>query len=334
MKIVTFGEVMLRLSTPGFSRFVQASEFNATYGGGEANVALALAAMGWDAEHITRFPANDLGKAAAQMLSRYGLRTDRILFGENERMGIYFLETGAISRPSQVIYDRAESAFAHINPAEIQWEDILEEADWFHFTGISPAISAGAAEACLQACKAANWKKIPVSFDVNYRRNLWQYGVPAQEVIPKLAACADLIFASKSDMKELFQLETTDQDKFLDVAQKTMTLFPRIKKIVNSKRESHSASDNTISGVIYNGQEVFNSRKYRLTPIVDRIGGGDAFCAGLIFGQLQYRDDQQAIECAAAASAWKHTIEGDFNLASVSEIESLMAGDTSGKLNR
>lgn len=325
---------MLRLSTPGFSRFLQTDKYNATFGGGEANVALALAAMGWEAEHITRFPSNDIGKAATQMLQRFGLRTDRILFGENERMGIYFLETGAISRPSQVIYDRAASAFARINPAEIPWEEILEEADWFHFTGISPAISAGAAEACLQACKAANWKKIPVSFDVNYRKNLWQYGASAQEVIPTLAACADLIFASKNDMKELFELETSGQEKFMDLAQKTMKLFPRIKKIVNSKRESTSASDNTISGVLFDGQQLFSSRKYRLTPIVDRIGGGDAFCAGLIYGQLQYRDDQKSIECAAAASALKHTIEGDFNIVTAQEVEILMAGDTSGKLSR
>jgi 2-dehydro-3-deoxygluconokinase len=333
MKIVTFGEIMLRLSTPGFSRFSQATNFNATYGGGEANVSLALSVMGLDAEHITRFPDNDLGKAATQKLSQYGLRTDRIAFG-GERLGIYFLETGAISRPSKVVYDRAHSAFSSLNPEDFDWNEILDGANWFHFTGISPAISQTAADACFQALEVAERKGITVSFDVNYRKNLWRYGKTPQDIIPELARKSDILFSSKGDMKEMFSISEDTGDKFVDVARKTMALFPRVKKIVNSKRESASASDNTISGVLFNGTELFSSAKHRLSPIVDRIGGGDAFCAGLIYGQLVYKDDQKSIDCAAAASALKHTIEGDFNQATVQEIEALMSGDSSGKLSR
>jgi 2-dehydro-3-deoxygluconokinase len=333
MKIVTFGEIMLRLSTPGFARFSQAQHFNATYGGGEANVSLALSVMGLEAEHITRFPDNDLGIAATHMLQKYGLRTDRIVYG-GERLGIYFLETGAIARPSKVVYDRANSAFASMDPKDFDWNQILEGADWFHFTGISPAISQGAADACIQALEVAEKKGITVSFDVNYRKNLWQYGKNPQEIIPLLAAKSDILFCSKGDMKELFSIPENEGDKFQDVARKTMAQFPRVKKIVNSKRESNSASDNTISGVLFNGTESFSSAKHRLMPIVDRIGGGDAFCAGLIYGLMVYKNDLQAIECAAAAAALKHSIEGDFNQATVEEIETLMKGDSSGKLSR
>ncbi len=333
MKIVTFGEIMLRLSTPGFARFSQAKNFNATYGGGEANVAMSLSLMGFEAEHVTRFPDNDLGKAATQMLQQYGLKTENIVFG-GDRLGIYFLETGAISRPSKVVYDRAGSSFSSLNPKDFNWDKILEGADWFHFTGISPAISQEAANACHDALDAANAKGVKVSFDVTYRKNLWQYGKTAQQVFPDLAAKSDLLFCSKGDMKEMFSIEAPEDEKFIQVCQRTMALFPRVQKIVNSKRESNSASDNTISGVIYNGTEQFSSPKHKLFPIVDRIGGGDAFCAGLIYGQLVYKNDEQSINCAVAASALKHSIEGDFNQATVEEIETVMRGDSSGKLSR
>jgi len=333
MKIVTFGEIMMRLSTPGFGRFSQAQSLNITYGGGEANVALSLSVMGFDAEHITRFPDNDLGHSATDMLRKYGLRTDRIVYG-GDRLGIYFLETGAIGRPSKVVYDRADSSFSSLDPKEFDWDKILDGADWFHFTGISPAISQSAADACHKALDAANSKGIPVSFDVNFRKNLWKYGVSPQKMIQSLAAKSDLLFCSKGDMKELFELDMKEDEKFVHACQRTIALFPCVKKIVNSKRESASASDNTISGSIYNGQEQFSSQKHRLSPIIDRIGGGDAFCAGLIYGQLIYKNDAKSIECAVAASALKHTIEGDFNLATVEEIETIMKGDTSGKLSR
>jgi 2-dehydro-3-deoxygluconokinase len=333
MKIVTFGEIMLRLSTPGFARFSQAKNFNATYGGGEANVAMSLSLMGFEAEHITRFPDNDLGKAATQMLQQYGLKTENIVFG-GDRLGIYFLETGAISRPSKVVYDRAGSSFSSLNPKDFNWDKILEGADWFHFTGISPAISQEAANACHDALDAANAKGVKVSFDVTYRKNLWQYGKTPQEVLTELAAKSDLLFCSKGDLKEILSIQANEEDKFAQVCQRTMARFPRVKTIVNSKRESNSASDNTISGVLFNGVESFSSQKHRLTHIVDRIGGGDAFCAGLIYGLLVYKDEQKAIECATAASAVKHSIEGDFNQATVEEIETLMRGDGSGKLSR
>lgn len=324
---------MLRLSTPGFSRFSQAQNFNATYGGGEANVAMALSVMGFDAEHVTRFPANDMGTAATRMLQQYGLKTEHIALG-GDRLGIYFLETGAISRPSKVVYDRAGSSFATLNPKDFNWDKILEGADWFHFTGISPAISHAAANACHDALDAANAKGVKVSFDVTYRKNLWQYGKTAQQVFPDLAAKSDLLFCSKGDMKEMFSIVSAEDEKFIQVCQRTMAKFPRVTKIVNSKRESSSANENTIWGVIYNGQDQFTSPKHKLFPIVDRIGGGDAFCAGLIYGQLVYQNDDKSINCAVAASALKHSIEGDFNQATVEEIETVMNGDSSGKLSR
>jgi len=333
MKIVTFGEIMLRLSTPGFSRFSQANNFNATYGGGEANVAMSLSLMGFDAEHVTRFPDNDLGKAATQMLQQYGLSTDHILYG-GDRLGIYFLETGALSRPSKVVYDRAGSSFSSLNPKDFNWDQILEGADWFHFTGISPAISQAAADACHDALDTANEKGIKVSFDVTYRKNLWQYGKTAQQVFPDLAAKSDLLFCSKGDMKEMLSIQSPEGEKFAEVCQRTMALYPRVKQIVNSKRESIAASDNTIWGTICNGNEQFTSPKHKLFPIVDRIGGGDAFCAGLIYGQLVYKNDEQSINFAVAASALKHSIDGDFNQATVEEIETVMRGDSSGKLTR
>jgi len=333
MKIVTFGEIMLRLSTPGFSRFSQAQSFNATYGGGEANVALALSVMGFEAEHVTRFPNNDLGLAATRMLRQYGLETKNIVYG-GDRLGIYFLETGAISRPGKVVYDRVGSSFSTLNPNEFNWDKILEGADWFHFTGISPAISQEAVHACHDALDAANSKGVKVSFDVTYRKNLWQYGKTAREIFPDLAAKSDLLFCSKGDLKEMFSIEAQDDEKFVQVCQRAMAKFPKVQKIVNSKRESNSALDNIISGVIYNGYEQFTSPKHKLFPIVDRIGGGDAFCAGLIYGQLVYKDDEKSIECAVAASALKHSIEGDFNQATLDEIETVMKGDSSGKLSR
>jgi len=334
-KVVTFGEIMLRLSAPGFSRFVQTQQFNATYGGGDANVAISLAVMGIPAAHVTRFPDHEIGYAATQLLKKYDVDTSHILYGGN-RIGLYYLETGAIVRPSKVIYDRADSSFAQIEPGMFDWDNIFDDATWFHFTGITPAISAGAVDVCFEALEVAKAKGLTISIDVNYRKNLWQFDRTPQKVMSKIVDYADIIFASKSDMKELFALEapTFEDDKFPFIAKLALEKYPTLQKIINSKRDSTSASDNSISGTAIDRENLYNSRKYKLMPIVDRIGGGDAFCAGYIYGEIVYKDTQTALDFAVAASALKHTIEGDANLATVQEIETVMRGDISGKLSR
>jgi 2-dehydro-3-deoxygluconokinase len=334
-KIVTFGEIMLRLSTPGFSRFVQAASFDATYGGGEANVAVSLAQFGVPAEHVTRFPDNDLGRAATALLRKYGVRTDHITYG-GDRLGIYFLEFGAISRPSKVVYDRAGSAFAHIEPGMIDWEAVLAGAGWFHWTGITPAISDGAARTLLQGIQTANRLGVQVSADVNYRKNLWQYGKTPRQVMPELVAGCDLILCSKGDARDMFGLEGEKdaENPWLSAARQIMAAYPRIKKIVNTKRESVSASHNTLMGMLWNGQEHLTTRVHPIVPIIDRIGGGDAFVAGLLYGLDRYASDQEALDFAVAASVLKHSVEGDANLVTVAEVETVMHGDSSGKLSR
>ncbi|WP_017730501.1 sugar kinase [Nafulsella turpanensis] len=334
-KVITFGEIMLRLSTPGHSRVVQSNHFEATYGGGEANVAVSLAQLGIPAAHVTRFPDNELGKAAVSLLGKWGVDTSHILYG-GERIGIYFLETGASVRPSKVIYDRSHSAFAGLEPDMIDWEKVFEGAGWFHWTGISPAISAGAAACCKKAIEVANQKGIPVSADINYRKNLWQWGKTAQEVMPELIAGCDLLVAGKGDARDILDIrpDKEDDDKNVSVYQQIMDRFPRVKKIVNTSRGSLSASHNTLSGKLYNGEQLLDTQTYDITPIVDRIGGGDAFIAGVIYGQLTLNDDQKSLDFGVAASVLKHTIEGDANLATVEEVESLLSGNTSGKLVR
>jgi 2-dehydro-3-deoxygluconokinase len=332
-KVVTFGEVMMRLSTPGFARFQQAKAFNVIYGGGEANVAISLAAFNQPAQHITRFPDNDIGHAATSYIRSLGVDTSAIQYG-GDRIGIYFLETGAALRSSKVVYDRFNSAFA-LMPADcFDWDSILENTVWFHFTGITPAISQQAFNQCLQAVKAAKQKGITVSCDVSYRKNLWQYGVTPQEAMPKLIEHCDVIFAGKSDIRDIFAVELAPEDKFAQAAEKMMFKYPNLKKIINSKRDSNSASDNTISGVVYVDGALLETPKYKVMPIIDRVGGGDAFAAGYIYGALHLSSEQEAINFAAAASAFKHTVEGDANICSVDEVLTIMRGDTSGKIIR
>lgn len=333
--VITFGEIMMRLSTPGFARFSQATNLNITYGGGEANVAVSLAYLGIPAAHVTRFPDNDLGQAAAALLRQHKVNTEHLLFG-GDRLGLYFLETGAVARASKVIYDRAESAFAQLEPGMINWEEVLQNAQWFHWTGITPAISAGAAQSCLEAIQVANNLGITVSADINYRKNLWQYGKQAHEVMPALVAGCDIIVSSIGDAADILQIkpEKHAADKFVSVCQQMMQHYPRIKKIVNTTRGSVNASHNTLSGMLWNGQQLRKTPTHHITHIVDRIGGGDAFMAGLIYGLLTYQDDQKALDFAVAASALKHTIEGDANLVTVAEVEPVMNGDSSGRLSR
>lgn len=343
-KVVTFGEIMLRLATPEHLRFRQARSFNATFGGGEANVAVSLANYGIDVDYVTRLPQNDLGAACAAELRSFGVGTSNIVYG-GERLGIYYLETGAVARPSKVVYDRAHSSAATVERGMIDWEQVLAGADWFHWTGITPAISASAAEVCLDACRAANRLGVNVSCDLNYRKNLWKYGKTAAEVMPALVECCDVILGNEEDAEKVFGINPegfdaastqgeVDAAAFRSVCSQLMARFPRAKKVVITLRGSINADHNTWGGVLFDGETLYRSPRYDITDIVDRVGGGDSFMGGLIYGLLTYDDDQRALNFAAAASALKHTIYGDFNMVSVAEVENLMKGDGSGRVAR
>ena len=336
---------MLRLSTPGYLRFGQAREFDATFGGGEANVAVSLANYGIDAKFITRLPDNDIAKACIRDLRSFGVDTSGIVTG-GERMGIYFLETGAIARPSKVIYDRAHSAIATIEPGMIDWKKVFEGADWFHWTGITPAISQGAADVCLEAVRAANALGVTVSCDLNFRKNLWKYGKTAGEVMPALVEGCDVILGNEEDADKVFGIRpegfdatatggTIDQGRFRSVGEQLMRRFPRAKKVVITLRGSINANHNTWGGVLWDGKTLYQSPRYDITHIVDRVGGGDSFMGGLIYGLLTWpADDQRALNFAAAASCLKHTVFGDYNRVTVAEVEKLMQGDASGRVSR
>jgi 2-dehydro-3-deoxygluconokinase len=342
-KVVTFGEIMLRLATPEYLRFIQATEFEATYGGGEANVAVSLANYGLSPQFVTRLPNNDIGKAALATLRKYNVGTDHIAFG-GDRLGIYFLESGAVSRGSKVVYDRANSALADIQPGMIDWDKALDGAEWFHWTGITPAVSQGAADVCLEGVKAANAKGITVSCDLNYRKNLWKYGKQPGDIMPELVAGCDIILGNEEDAEKVFGIhpEGVDVTKgnveaaaYESVCQQLLDKFPKGKKAIITLRGSISASHNSWSGVLYDGKTLYEAPTYQITHIVDRVGGGDSFMGGLIYGLLTYPDDdQKALNFAVAASCLKHTIHGDFNMVTVEEVEKLMGGDASGRVSR
>ncbi len=343
-KVVTFGEIMLRLTPPGMRRFSQTSSFDVVYGGGESNVAVSLANYGVPVDFITRLPANDIGDCALMEMRKRNVGTDHIVRG-GERLGIYFLEIGAVSRGSKVVYDRAHSAMSTIQPGMIDWEEVLKDAQWFHWTGITPAISQGAADACLEAIQAANKLGVTVSTDLNYRKNLWKYGKSPAEIMPELVAGCDVILGNEEDAEKHFDIhpegvdvtqgETIDAAAYISVCQQLMQKFPRCKKVIITLRGSISASHNSWSGVLYNGQKLFHAPTYQITHIVDRVGGGDSFMGGLIYGLLNYeQDDQRALNFAVAASCLKHTIYGDANLVTVDEVEKLMQGDASGRVSR
>ena len=336
---------MLRLATPGYLRFSQTNELSATFGGGEANVAVSLANYGMDAEFVTRLPENDIAAACVKDLHKHGVKTDHIVYG-GDRMGIYFLETGAVARASKVVYDRAHSAISEIKPGMIDWEQVLAGADWFHWTGITPAISQGAADVCLEAIQTANRLGIPVSCDLNYRKNLWKYGKKASEVMPDLVAGCDIILGNEEDAEKVFGIKPEGFDvtatagevnaaEFERVCTQLMQRFPRARKVFITLRGSINANHNTWGGVLYDGKQLFQSPRYDITHIVDRVGGGDSFMGGLIYGLLTYpQDDQQALNFAVAASCLKHTIYGDYNEVTVKEVENLMKGDGSGRVSR
>lgn len=342
-KVVTFGEIMLRLASPGYLRFSQSSQLEATFGGGEANVAVSLANYGIPASFVSRLPKNDIGDWAIQNLRKYNVQTQDILRG-GERVGIYFLETGAVARASKVVYDRAGSAIADIQPGMLDWEAIFKDANWFHWTGITPALSEGAAAACLEGIKMANKLGVTVSTDLNFRKNLWKYGKTASEVMPELVEGCDVILGNEEDAEKVFHIQPEGVDvtaghveaaAYESVCRQLVKRFPRAKKVIITLRGSINANHNTWAGTLFNGEQMFFSPQYDITHIVDRVGGGDSFMGGLICGLLTYpEDDQQALNFAVAASCLKHTIYGDFNLVTVDEVKNLMKGDGSGRVSR
>ena len=336
---------MLRLATPDYLRFSQAKELTATFGGGEANVAVSLANYGVEVDFVTRLPQNDIAAACVGELRRYGVGVNNIVYG-GERLGIYFLETGAVARPSKVVYDRAHSSISTIEPGMIDWESVFQGADWFHWTGITPAISASAAEVCLEACRVANRMGVTVSCDLNFRKNLWKYGKTAGEVMPALVECCDVILGNEEDAEKVFGIKPegfdvaategkVEQAAFESVCRQLVERFPRAKKVIITLRGSINANHNTWGGVLYDGERLYSSPRYDITHIVDRVGGGDSFMGGLIYGLREFKgDDERALRFAVAASALKHTIYGDFNLVTVAEVENLMRGDGSGRVSR
>ncbi|MEM8899427.1 MAG: sugar kinase [Bacteroidota bacterium] len=343
-KVVTFGEIMLRLTSPLRLRLTQAHQFNASFGGGEANVAVSAANYGLDTEFVTRLPENDIAEMALANLRSHKVGTKHIIRG-GRRVGIYFLESGAIQRGSKVIYDRANSAISEIKPGMINWEQVFEDASWFHVTGITPAISQGAADASLEAVAKANEMGVTVSTDLNYRKKLWKYGKQPHEVMEDLVAACDIILGNEEDAEKVFGIHPEGVDvtqggsvhaaAYESVGKQLMTKFPRAKKIIITLRGSISASHNSWSGVLWDGKELFQAPTYQMTHIVDRVGGGDSFMGGLIYGLLTYpEDDQRALNFAVAASCLKHSIYGDYNSVSVEEVEKLMTGDASGRVSR
>ena len=343
MKVITFGEVMLRLAAPQNLRFSQVVSFDASFGGGEANVAVSLANFGIPVEFISKIPSNDIGESCLMTLKKYGVGTKHILRG-GERLGIYFLEKGSVSRGSKVVYDRSYSSISQIERGMIDWDKAFNDAAWFHWTGITPAISNGAAEVCLEAIKKANDKGITVSCDLNFRKNLWKYGKKANEVMPELVKGCDIILGNEEDAEMSLGIKPEGvevksghihAEAYLSVSKKIMERFPKAKKVITTLRTSISADHNKWSGVLYNGKKFFEAPVYDITHIVDRVGGGDAFMGGLIFGLVTFKDDdQKALNFAVAASCLKHTISGDFNLVTVDEVKKLMAGDASGRVSR
>ncbi len=342
-RVVTFGEIMLRLKSPGYERLMQSPVLEATFGGGEANVSVSLANYGMDTAFVTVLPDNDIGTACERELRGFGVDTSCIV-RKPGRMGLYYLETGAVQRPSKVIYDRAGSAIAEAKAGDIDWDKAFAGATWFHLTGITPAISEGAAELSLAAVKAAKAKGLHVSCDLNYRKNLWKYGKTADQVMRELVKYVDTVIANEEDFQKALLLKAESAgsveegelnlDNYKAIAKLAMDTFPNIKRVAITLRESKSANHNDWSACLYNGKDFFVSRKYRITDIVDRVGGGDSFGGGLIYGLNTYGDEQQALEFAVAASCLKHTIPGDYNRMSVSEVESLMKGSGSGRVQR
>lgn len=338
-KIVTFGEVMLRLAPNGYYRFFQDDQLQATFGGGEANVAVSLAGFGLDAAFVTKLPAHEIGQAAVNGLRYFGVDTSRIARG-GERIGIYYMEKGASQRPSKVIYDRAHSAISEADKADFDWEAIFQGAEWFHFTGITPALGPNVAEICKEACREAKNQGVTVSCDLNFRKKLWT-SEEAGKTMGELMQYVDVCIANEEDAEKVFGIKAAgtdvtsgklDREGYKDVAKQLAERFG-FKTVAITLRESLSANDNNWAAMLYDGSEFFFSKKYPV-HIVDRVGGGDSFGAGLIYGLSSKMSSADSLEFAVAASCLKHTIEGDYNRVSVAEVETLMKGDGSGRVQR
>lgn len=335
---------MVRLGAPDYLKLIQTDKFDVSYAGAEANVAVSLANYGMQTDYITCLPDNPIAERCIINLRGLKVGVDHIQ-RSGKRMGILYLETGSNARPSKVYYDREDSSIATVVQGSIDWYEILKDADWFHWTGITPALSENAAAECLKAIKVANELGVTVSCDINYRGNLWRYGKTAAEVMPDMVAGSDIILGNEEDCEKVFGIKPlnfdaentngkVDQSAFRSVCEQMMHKFPRCKKIVVTLRGAINANHNTWGGVLFDGNNLLESKRYDITDIVDRVGGGDSFMGGLIYGLLHYGNDQEALEFATAASCLKHTLKGDFNWVTVQEVENLMNGDASGRVKR
>lgn len=340
--VVTFGEIMMRLNPPGYLRIPQTRTFEASFAGGEANVAASLAKFGMPTEFVSRLPKNDLGEACLASLRQHGIGTRFIARG-GDRLGIYFLETGASQRGSKVIYDRANSAAATIERGMVDWKQVFADATWFHTTGITPAISGSAAEVAIEAAQVAHEMGLTVSVDLNFRKNLWKWGKKAGEVMPELVRWCDVAVGNEEDAEQVFGIKApetdvtagkVEADQYLYVCEKMVERFPNLKTVAVTLRGSISATHNTWSGVLWSESKFYTAPTYDIEYIVDRVGGGDSFVGGLIYGLLTYKDCQKALNFATAASCLKHSVIGDFNEVTVDEVEKLMKGDASGRVAR
>ena len=340
-KIVTFGEIMLRLTPPDYLRFNQTNLFRASYGGSEANVAVSLANFGLRSEFITRLPENRVADACLDDLHRYGVGTRGILRG-GKRLGLYYMEEAAAMRTSHVVYDRADSAFDTLQPGMIDWRTLFNDASWFHWSGISAAVSADTAAVCAEAIAVAREMGLTVSCDINYRKNLWKYGKKASEVMREMAKYVDVAIANEEDVQKSLEITVDvnvksgelDREKYRVLGNKVLEAYPNMKCIAITLRESHSADWNGWAACLNDGKDFFVSKRYEIRDIIDRVGGGDSFAGGLIYGLNHYEDKQSALEFAVAASCLKHSVIGDFNRVSVSDIIKLMGGDGTGRVQR
>ena len=341
MSILTFGEIMLRLKAPGHERFFQSPMLEATFGGGEANVAVSLANFGMDAEFLTVLPQNEIADACIRELRYFGVGTKKIVRGDG-RVGIYYLEAGANQLPSKVVYDRAYSSIALAKPGDIDWDNAFADVSWFHITGITPAISESAMALSLESVKEAKKRNITVSCDLNYRKNLWKYGKTASEVMRELTRYVDVAIANEEDVQKSLGITVDvsvesgelDREKYRALGDRVLKTYPDLRCIAITLRESRSADWNGWAACLNDGKDFHVSRTYEIRDIIDRVGGGDSFAAGLIYGLNRYDDKQQALEFAAAASCLKHSIPGDFNRVGVPDVEKLLSGDGSGRVQR
>ncbi|GAL01709.1 sugar kinase [Nonlabens ulvanivorans] len=328
-KVVTIGEVLMRLTVPDYKRLFQTVNFDVTFGGSEANVGVSLAHFGLDSTHITALPDHNLGERVERFLKLNGVSGEGIVRKEG-RLGVYYLETGAMQRPSRIVYDRFDSTFVHLKEDEVNWEVVFKDASWFHYSGITPAISQNAADITLRALKEAKKRGVTTSGDINYRRNLWQYGKQPLDIMPGLVELTDVVIGGRVDLENCLGIQDEDWQANCD---KVLKKYPHIKAFSKTVRNAMTASRNELSGLLYTDGKLYTSKNYDMKNIVDRIGGGDAFMAGLIYGFLNL-DPQETVEFGVAASVLKHSTIGDVNLSSKEEVEELVKGDNVGRLLR